>query len=56
MDVEMDGVQERVRIRVRRLWDHVLWRELATPSLGGVAWLRWRGTAVTLLDVRDVPL
>ena len=33
MDVEMDGVQERVRVRGRKLWDHVLWRELAYLQL-----------------------
>ena len=52
----MDGVQERVRVRVRKLWDHVLWRELTYLQL--TPWEGWRGcegrgTAVMLLDVRE---
>ena len=42
----MDGVQEGVRIRVRKFWDHVLWHErtYAAHSLGGGgAWLRGAG-------------
>ena len=51
-----DGVQERVRVRVQKLWDHVLWRKLTYLQLPGWRGYEGRGTAVTLLDVRDVPL
>lgn len=66
MDVEMDGVQERVRVRVRKLWDpravarasftHALLAYLQLPPWEGWRGCEGRGTAVTLLDVRDVPL
>ena len=52
----MDRVQEGVRVRVQKLWDHVLWRELIYLQLLGWRGYEGRGTAATLPDVRDVPL